>query len=125
MSIVYNKDKRSGITYAYESKSYWDKEKQQSRSKRTLIGRVDQETGEIIKTDGRCKKNSPYQTVPLTEQEEILSQLKEMKISELKQEILRLEIENRELKEKLKSLQFMELIKMLYSNSKRVDIERM
>ena len=56
MSIVYNTDKRSGITYAYESKSYWDKEKQQSRSKRTLIGRVDPETGEIKKTDGRCKK---------------------------------------------------------------------
>ena len=103
MSIVYNTDKRSGITYAYESKSYWDKEKQQSRSKRTLIGRVDPETGEIKKTDGRCKKNSPYQTVQLTEQDEIMDRLKGLKISELKQEILRLEIENRELKEKLKS----------------------
>lgn len=104
MSIVYNTDKRSGITYAYESKSYWDKEKQQSRSKRTLIGRVDPETGEIKKTDGRCKKNSPYQTVQLTEQDEIMGRLKGLKISELKQEILRLEIENRELKEKLKSM---------------------
>ena len=104
MSIVYNTDKRSGITYAYESKSYWDKKKQQSRSKRTLIGRVDPETGEIKKTDGRCKKNSPYQTVQLTEQDEIMGRLKGLKISELKQEILRLEIENRELKEKLKSM---------------------
>lgn len=101
MSIVYNKDKRSGITYAYESMSYWDKEKKQSRSKRTLIGRVDPETGEIVQTDGRCKKNSPYQTVKLTQQDEIMNRLKGMKISELKQEILRLEIENRELKEKL------------------------
>lgn len=104
MSIVYNTDKRSGITYAYESKSYWDKEKQQSRSKRTLIGRVDPETGEIKKTDGRCKKNSPYQTVQMTEQDEIMSRLKGLKISELKQEILRLEIENRELKKKLESV---------------------
>lgn len=104
MSIVYNTDKRSGITYAYESKSYWDKEKQQSRSKRTLIGRVDPETGEIKKTDGRCKKNSPYQTVQMTEQDEIMSWLKGLKISELKQEILRLEIENRELKKKLESV---------------------
>ena len=104
MSIVYNTDKRSGITYAYESKSYWDKEKQQSRSKRTLIGRVDPETGEIKTTDGRCTKNSPYQTVQLTEQDEIMGRLKGLKISELKQEILRLEIENRELKEKLKSM---------------------
>lgn len=104
MSIVYNTDKRSGITYAYESKSYWDKEKQQSRSKRTLIGRVDPETGEIKKTDGRCRKNSPYQTVKLTEQDEILNRLKGMKVSELKQEILRLEIENKKLKQGLKSI---------------------
>lgn len=103
MSIVYNTDKRSGITYAYESKSYWDKEKKQSRSKRTLIGRVDPETGEILPTDGRCKKNSPYQTVKLTEQDEVMNRLKGMKVSELKQEILRLEIELRELKKELET----------------------
>jgi len=101
MSIVYQTDKRSGITYAYESKAHWDKDKKQSRSKRTLIGRVDPETREISKTDGRCKKNSPYQTVQLTEQDEILIRLKGMKISELKQEILRLESENKKLKEKI------------------------
>jgi len=33
-TTVYQTDKRSGITYAYQSVSYWDKEKQQSRSKR-------------------------------------------------------------------------------------------
>lgn len=103
ISIVYQTDKRSGITYAYESKAYWDSEKKQSRSKRTLIGRVDPETGEIRKTDGRCRKNSPYQTVQLTEQDEILNRLKGMKISGLKQEILRLETENRELRNKLES----------------------
>lgn len=101
MSIVYNTDKRCGVTYAYESKSYWDKEKKQARSKRTLIGRVDPGTGEIVPTDGRCKKNSPYQTVKLTEQDEVMNRLKGMKVSELKQEILRLEIEIRELKKKL------------------------
>ena len=30
MGIVYQKDKRTGITYAYESTAYWDKEKKQS-----------------------------------------------------------------------------------------------
>lgn len=55
-AIVYQTDKRSGITYAYESHSYWDKEKKQSRAKRTLIGRVDKTTGEIVPTDGRGKK---------------------------------------------------------------------
>ena len=56
MGIVYQKDKRSGITYAYESKAYWDKEKKQSRAKRTLIGRVDEATGEIVPTDGRVRR---------------------------------------------------------------------
>ena len=55
-AIVYQKDKRSGITYAYESVSHWDKEKQQSRAKRKLIGRVDPATGEIVPTDGRRRK---------------------------------------------------------------------
>ena len=59
MSTVYQLDKRSGITYAYESISKWDSEKKQSRSKRTLIGRVDKATGEIIPTDGRMKKEKP------------------------------------------------------------------
>jgi hypothetical protein len=56
MGIIYQHDKRSGITYAYESKAYWDKEKRQSRAKRTLIGRVDAKTGEIVPTDGRVRK---------------------------------------------------------------------
>ena len=56
MAIIYQHDKRSGITYAYESQSYWDKEKKTSRAKRTLIGRVDSETGEIIATDGRGRR---------------------------------------------------------------------
>ena len=55
-STVYQTDKRSGITYAYKSVSYWDKEKKQSRSKRTLIGRVNRLTKEITPTDGRCRK---------------------------------------------------------------------
>ena len=57
MAIIYQHDKRSNITYAYESHSYWDKEKKMSRAKRTLIGRVDPKTGEILPTDGRCRKD--------------------------------------------------------------------
>ncbi len=59
MGIVYQTDKRSGITYAYENQSFLDKELKRSRSKRTLIGRVDKGSGEIVPTDGRCKKRSP------------------------------------------------------------------
>lgn len=57
MAIVTQTDKRSGITYAYETTYYWDKEKQQSRSKRTCIGKVDPATGNIIPTRGRAKKD--------------------------------------------------------------------
>jgi hypothetical protein len=57
MAIIHQYDKRSGITYAYESHSQWDKEKKMSRAKRTLIGRVDPDTGEIVPTDGRCRKS--------------------------------------------------------------------
>ncbi len=56
MAIINQLDKRSGITYVYESTSYWDKEKQQPRAKRTLIGKRNPDTGEMIPTDGRGKK---------------------------------------------------------------------
>ena len=105
MSIVYNHDKRSGITYAYESKSYWDKEKKMPRCKRTLIGRVDPETGEIKPTDGRCKKNSPYNKPKPTQEAKIRERLKGMKVSELKNEIVRLEMELDKVNRKFKKLE--------------------
>ncbi len=49
-AIVYQTNKKTGITYAYESVSYWDKGKKQSRAKRKCIGRVDPETRQIIPT---------------------------------------------------------------------------
>lgn len=58
MAIIKQLDKRSGITYVYESTSYWDKEKQQPRSKRKLIGRLNPETGEVVPTDGRGKRRN-------------------------------------------------------------------
>ena len=58
MAIIKQRDKRSGITYVYESVSYWDKEKKQPRSKRTLIGRLDPDTGDVVPTDGRGKRRS-------------------------------------------------------------------
>lgn len=54
--IVYQTDKRTGIKYAYESISYWDKDKKQPRSKRKYLGKVDPVSGEIITS--RNKKRS-------------------------------------------------------------------
>ena len=105
MSIVFAKDKRSGITYAYESKSYWDKEKKMPRCKRTLIGRVDTETGEIKPTDGRCRKSSPYYKAEKTQEELILERLKPLKISELRKEAVRLELELQKAKERISELE--------------------
>lgn len=56
MSLIHQFDKRSGITYVYESTSYWDKEKKQARSHRKLIGRLDPATGKVVPTDGRGHK---------------------------------------------------------------------
>ena len=65
MTMVKQLDKRSGITYVYESVSYWDKEKKQPRSKRTLIGRLDRTTGEIVPTDGRGKRRTQKEADPV------------------------------------------------------------
>ena len=70
-AIIHQKDKRSGITYAYESISYWDKKKKQSRAKRKLIGRVT-DGGEIIPTDGRGHRRGK---AGLEAEEEILKVL--------------------------------------------------
>ncbi len=73
-----------------------DVQLKRSRSKRTLIGRVDKETGEIVPTDGRCKKLSPsYQGA-----EDEYQMPKTMK--EMRAEIKRLLEENASLKEQLK-----------------------
>jgi len=49
-AIVYQKNKKTGVVYAYESVSYWDREKKQSRAKRKCIGKVDPETKQIVPT---------------------------------------------------------------------------
>lgn len=56
MAIIKQYDKRSGITYVYESHSFWDPNKKMTRAKRTLIGRLNTETGEVVPTDGRNRK---------------------------------------------------------------------
>ena len=59
MARIEHYDKRVGITYVYESESYYDSDKHQSRSKRKLIGKIDPETGEMVPTGkkGRPSKN--------------------------------------------------------------------
>ena len=56
MAIIKQYHKDTDTTYVYESTSYWDEEKKQSRSKRRVIGKLDPETGEIIPTGRRGRK---------------------------------------------------------------------
>ncbi len=57
MARIYHTDRKTGIQYVYESVSYWDSEKKQPRSRRTIIGKVDPETGEIVPTRKYTRKN--------------------------------------------------------------------
>ena len=63
MAIIKQYHKDTDTTYVYDSVSYWDAEKGQSRSKRKLLGKLDPATGEIIPTGqrGRKKKERPVE----------------------------------------------------------------
>lgn len=102
MAIIKQFDKRSGITYVYDSKSYYDKEKKCSRAKRALIGKIDPDTGEMIPTDGRNKgaKSKPDSVSPginknkrILELEDENRQLK-LQVSALKKELERIQAAN-------------------------------
>ncbi len=95
MGIVKQYDKRTGITYVYESKAYWDKATHNSKAKRKLIGRLDPETGEIVPTDGRNKNpGQPKEKEPdykkLYEKQVKKTQAQDALISALKKEIAKL-----------------------------------
>ena len=48
---------------SYQTKRVWDEEKGKMVVKRKLLGRVnDMSTKEIVPTDGRCRRRSPYLT---------------------------------------------------------------
>ena len=106
MGYVNCRDKRTGITYVYESQSYWDKEKQQPRAHRKLIGKIDEKTGEIIPTDGRGRhrkdQNAPKKKdTTLDEQESIQAK---KRIRELELMVNQLQKENQELKKSRESI---------------------
>ena len=80
--VVYQTDKKTGTKYAYESVSYWDKDKQQPRSKRTYIGKVDPETGEIIrKGEHRQHSDSDNDRVSRDELKRLYSEIKDKDVT--------------------------------------------
>lgn len=94
-SIIKKLNKQTGVTYVYESESYWDKEKKQPRSRRKLIGKIDDTTGEIIPTGGRGarKKKNPAvlsTDVPVDRELTVLCQEQAQQLHQNETEILSL-----------------------------------
>ena len=54
-SVIYRT--QNGVKYAYESRSYWDPVKKAPRTKRTYLGKVDPETGEIVRVYKKADKS--------------------------------------------------------------------
>ena len=112
MAIVHQLNKKTGVTYVYESYSYRDKTTKQPRAKRKLIGRLDNETGEIIPTRKKSKSvtTTAQDTVDTTDTKKspsltsALEMLKEKDqiIRELRAEVNRLKKERGQLASELR-----------------------
>ena len=85
--MIRNLDKRTGITYVYSSISYWDKDKKKPESHRTLIGKIDPVSGNIIPTKG-TQKNRKSKTYPAYEKAAQEKQDQKGKKKDLEQERL-------------------------------------
>lgn len=105
--IVYQVNKKTGIKYAYESISYWDKEKQQPRSKRKYIGRVDENTGEIIR-EAKPEKEKRKTFDNSRELDELSYRIKELEetVNSMNTEINSLRSRNRQLEDKIRKIRF-------------------
>lgn len=104
MSIVKVYNKKAGVTYVYESKSYWDKEKQQPRNKRKLIGKIDPVTGEMVPTGKRGRK--PSSVAIATEPGDVAGSDGNPDYSALLAVITEKEQENASLKERVRELEY-------------------
>lgn len=58
MAIIKQYHKDTDTIYVYESTSYWDAEKGQSRSRRKCIGKIDPATGEMVPTGKRGRQKN-------------------------------------------------------------------
>ena len=55
--IVYQTNKNTGTKYAYKGESYRDPKTGTPKSRRTYLGRVDPETGEIVPKAAKGRRN--------------------------------------------------------------------
>lgn len=85
MSIIYQKNKKTGVTYAYESKSVWVPELKQPRAKRTYLGKVAPD-GSIIPPSKHHKEPASQQENPQTKALIAEIQEKDIQIQKLTEE---------------------------------------
>lgn len=95
MAIIKQYHKDTDTTYVYESISYWDAEKGQSRSKRKVIGKVDPATGEVVPTGKRGRKKKDQRSTDVNNSEEFtkmtaLYEQSKAEVAELRMENSRL-----------------------------------
>ena len=104
MTTITAFNKARNTTYLYESASHWDKDKQQSRSKRKLIGKIAPKTGNVVPTGSRGHKKSRLKkegTSPVKKAnykqlyEQVISDIETQnaEIVEQRREIARLELQ--------------------------------
>lgn len=100
MAIIQQYHKDTDTTYVYESVSYWNAEKGQSRSKRKCIGKIDPATGEMVPTGKRGRKKKDDSSQPASDE---LSRLKAL-YGQSQKEIAGLEAKASELEKNLSDL---------------------
>lgn len=105
LAIIKQLNKKNGVTYVYESHSYRDSETKQPRSTRRLIGKIDEETGEIVPTRkrkvGTTTGDVNVGTTPADEKSPAFSmdeiRQKDSQIQELRREVAKLHREKADL----------------------------
>lgn len=105
MAIIKQYHKDTDTTYVYESTSYWDPDKKQSRSKRKCIGKIDPATGEIVPTGKRGRKKKEPDPSAVNEDIAHLTSLYEKSRKEAADLRLKLKEQELELAELKKQLQ--------------------
>ena len=105
--IVYQTNKKTGVKYAYESVSYWDKEKNQPRSRRKYLGRVDPVTNEIIPSNGRNSHSEETDVSTDSGLERLHEEIakKDGIIAELHEELKEQKKRNEELRKTIRKIQ--------------------
>ena len=99
---------RNGTIYVYSSHKYTDKETGESKTKRTLVGKIDPATGEVVPTR-RYVRKKPVNTAQTAEKTEATAQaaspVRENKIQKLEAINESLRAENQKLRETLRIYQ--------------------